>query len=365
MISKKQNQPLIVPTVQWTMSTMTSSYGECVAQPLEPGFGITFGNALRRILLGGIEGSAVTSVIIHGVNNEFSTLPGVVEDTLTILLNIKQLIIKNTKGIPGVLRLDVAKEGPVMASSITGDEHLEIVNKDLILANLSVDGKLTIEFNVECGRGYKAAAWPIEKALQADGRIYLDATFAAVRNITFDVEKTRIGKDIDYDKLILYITTDGSETPQDVLAYAVSVIKNQMAAFLHVEEMVFPIKKGVSNRTVNNYHHEEHDEYNNNGRQPERSLLPLNIPADLFLKSIDVLGLPARAHNCLVSADINRVIELVNMTEQEIISIKNFGKKSYEDLVQVMKEFGLSFDMRIDEREVIALTGEAHETSKK
>ncbi len=351
---KKKYQPLITPSVQWTNQTLTNTFGECVAQPLESGFGVTFGNALRRVLLGGIEGCAVTSVIINGVNNEFSSLHGVVEDTLNILLNIKQLVIKNTSGLPGVMRLDVSTSGPVTAASITTDEHLQIINKDLVIATLAQDGHLVIDFFVECGRGYKAAAWTIDKPLQEDGRIYIDATFAPVRNVTFEVQKTRIGKDIDYDKLVLSITTDGTESPVEVLTYAVSVIRNQCASFLYNEEVAFPLHSAQAALV-----RESSLKSTSHGAAMTEAPLMQNdnlshIPADLFLKPIDVLGLPARAHNCLASSGVHRVIDLVNMTEHQVVNIKNFGKKSYDDLVQIMKEFGLSFDMHINEKKLLS-----------
>ena len=198
----REYRPLTIPKVQWDNKSLTHTYGQLVAQPLEPGFGITIGNALRRVLLGAIEGSAVTSVIIKGVNNEFTSLPGVIEDILHLVLNIKGIIIRNTTGAPGRMTLTVTGERTVTVADIIADSHLELVNPEQVLAHVARDGNLEIEFFVESGRGYVPAQWPVGTVLQKDGRIFVDAQFAPVTKVSFDVEKTRVGSDIDYDKQI-------------------------------------------------------------------------------------------------------------------------------------------------------------------
>jgi DNA-directed RNA polymerase subunit alpha len=345
-MDKKQYQPLILPQVTWERAKLSSTYGEAAAQPLEPGFGVTLGNALRRILLGGIEGSAVTSVIIEGVNNEFSVVPGVVEDTLQLILNIKQLIIKNKSGLPGTMTLVWEGEGEVKAEQVQADEHLEVLNKDLVLAHVARDGRLAITFFVECGRGYQSAQWPVGTALQEDGRIYVDATFAPVRRVTYDVQKTRVGKNIDYDKLTLSITTDGTETPVAVLHYAVSVLRTQLEHFLTGEE----IPLNAFSRTTEKAPDTPQDE--------QASHLTIKgVPAEFLLKPIDVLEFSVRAHNCLTNANIMRIIDLVNMTEDDVLKIKNFGRKSYEEVKESMQEHGLSLGMNIKESDVLDLLG--------
>ena len=238
-MSNRTYQPLTIPKLEWKQDTLTRQQGKLVAQPLEPGFGITFGNALRRILLGGLEGSAVTSVIIKGVNNEFSSLDGVNEDAMQVILNCKEICVRNETGEPGKMHLSVNEAGEVRASSITADEHLEVLNPDHVIAHVAQGGTLDIEFFVEPGRGYRPAQWPEDTAIQEDNRIYLDATFSPVRNVTFDVEKTRVGKDIDYDYLTLFIQTDGSFTPPEALHYAVSVLRTQLEQFLVEPEIPF------------------------------------------------------------------------------------------------------------------------------
>lgn len=339
-MSKKKYQSLTIPKLSWVKETLTNTFGQIIAQPLEPGFGITLGNALRRILLGGVEGSAVTEVIIKGVNNEFATLPGVVEDVMQLILNIKGLVIKNSTGEPGRMNLKLKGKEIVYASEIVSDEHLEIINKDHVIAHMAPDGELEIEFFIAAGRGYRPAQWPMGKLLQEDNKIYLDAMFSPVRQVTFDVEKTRVGKEIDFDRLILSIHTDGSENPVDVLHYSVSVLRSQLEHFLLASEIPF---NEISSANIQD----------NPKDVKEFEELPLKgIPVDLLLKPIDELELSVRAHNCLVSAGIKRILDLVNLTEEEGLQIKNFGRKSLSEVKESMKSFGLSFGMNIKESDI-------------
>jgi DNA-directed RNA polymerase subunit alpha len=339
-MDKREYKPLIIPRVEWDKKTISSTFGELVAQPLEPGLGTTFGSAIRRVLLGAIEGAAVTSIRITGVNNEFSVIPGVVEDAMQLILNIKQIVVRNKTGSPGTMRLQFSGEGVVRVSDIQADEHLELINKDHELAHIAPDGVLEIEFFVEMGRGYQQAQWPMDKPYQENDRIYLDAMFAPVANVIFDVQKTRVGKDIDYDKLILQITTNGSELPTNVYNYAVSVLRTQLEHFLVSAEIPFnaiSVEKKedavVSHRVVD-----------------EIGLSPVVLK--LLLKPIEELELSVRAHNCLIQEGIKRVIDLVNKPEDEALKIKNFGRKSLNEVTETLNNLGLSFGMNLDEKEV-------------
>lgn len=339
-MEKKEYRPLTIPKLAWNKKELTQTYGELVAQPLEPGFGITLGNALRRILYAGVEGSAVTSIVVKGVNNEFSALPGVEEDVMQLILNIKNIVVRNTDGKPGKMHLKVKGEAVAKVADITTDEHLEVVNKEHVLAHVSQNGELEIEFFVEPGRGYKPAQWPVDKALQEDGRIYIDAMFSPIRKVMFDVEKTRVGKDIDYDKLTLRITTDGSENPLDVLHYAVSVLRTQLEHFLASAEIPFNqlsagSEEEMPGQTV------ELEQLGGKGVSPE-----------LLLKPIEELELSVRAHNCLINAGIKRILDLVNLSEDEALKIKNFGRKSLGEVKESMKAFGLGFGMNIKESQL-------------
>jgi DNA-directed RNA polymerase subunit alpha len=339
-MERKEYRPLTIPKLSWNKKELTATYGELVAQPLEPGFGITLGNALRRVLYAGVEGSAVTSIIIKGVNNEFSALAGVEEDVMQVILNIKNIVVRNKEGIPGKMHLNVKGSAVAKVADITTDEHLEVINKDYVLAHVSEHGELDIEFFVEPGRGYKAAQWPVDRALQEDGRIYIDALFSPIRKVTFDVEKTRVGKDIDYDKLTIRIETDGSENPLDVLHYAVSVLRTQLEHFLASAEIPFNQISATPEQETES-EPVEVDQLGVKGISPE-----------LLLKPIDELELSVRGHNCLINAGIKRILDLVNLSEDEVLKIKNFGRKSLGEVKESMKAFGLSFGMNIKESQV-------------
>jgi len=339
-MDKKEYKPLTVPKLTWEKKELSDTYGELTAQPLEPGFGITLGNALRRILLGGVEGAAVTSVIIKGVNNEFSSVPGVIEDTMQIMLNIKGVIVRTKDGRAGKMRLKVSGENTATVADIKADSNLELVNPEHVIAHVSDGGELDIEFFVESGRGYQPAQWPAGKALQEDDRIYIDAMFSPVRKVVFDVQKTRVGEEIDYDKLILRIHTDGSENPVDVLHYAVSVLRTQLEFFLLSAEIPFNEISALP----------EEDAQKEPVELDELGLK--GVPVELLLKPIDELELSVRAHNCLINAGVKRILDLVNLSEDEGLKIKNFGRKSLNEVKDSMKAFGLGFGMNIKESDV-------------
>jgi len=339
-MQRKEYRSLTIPRMSWNKETLSRTFGELTAQPLEPGFGFTFGNALRRLLLGGVEGSAVTAVVIKGVNNEFSALQGVVEDTMQVILNIKEIIVRNKTGEPGKMSLHIKDKNVATVADIKADDHIELINKNHVIAHIADGGSLHIEFFVEPGRGYQPAQWPVGQALQEDGRIYLDAMFSPVRKVTYDVEKTRVGKEIDYDKLILTIETDGTETPSEALHYAVSVLRTQFEHFLINPEIPF--------NEISSHQAEEKQEK----PREEHQVSLQGIPVDVLLKPIDILEFSVRAHNCLINAGIKRIIDLVNLTEDELLKIKNFGKKSFDEVKEGMTAFGLSLGMNIKESDL-------------
>ncbi len=339
-MQKKEYQSLTIPQLAWNKQTLSPTFGELVVEPLEPGFGTTMGNALRRTLLGAVEGSAVTSVIIKGVNNEFSSVPGVVEDVVQIVLNCKEIVVKNKTGQPGTMKLVVSGEGVATVADIQADDHLELINKKHIIAHVAQGGVLDIIFFVESGRGYQAAKWPLGKALQDDNRIYIDAMFSPVRKVSYDVEKTRVGTSIDYDKLLLNITTDGTESPLEVVRYAVSVVRSQLEHFLAAPEIPF---NEISRPAV-----EGKPEL-----KPEtQDIRYKGVSVELLLKPINALEFSVRAHNCLINAGIKRIIDLVNLTEDDVLKIKNFGRKSYDEVKEGMKSFGLSFGLNVKEADL-------------
>ncbi len=333
----KVYKPLTIPTVKWEKNRLSDTLGELIVQPLEPGFGVTLGNALRRVILSSVEGSAVTSIVINGINNEFSTIKGVLEDTLQILLNIKQIVVRNKTGLPGKMRLSVSGETVARVSDIIADEHLELLNSEHVIAHLSHDGNLEIDFSVETGRGYLSAQWPLNQALQSDGKIYLDAMFSPVKKVEFHVEKTRVGQSIDYDKLILIIETNAAAAPIDAMHYAASVLRTQFEHFLNTDEIPF---NEISKENIE----ADVDDTVLDADGPTKGL-----PVDLFLKPIDELEFSVRAHNCLVVAGIKRVIDLVNLTDDDLLKIKNFGRKSLREVKEILSAFGLQLGMNVKE----------------
>lgn len=342
----KTYKELILPKLSWDGKKSTDTYGELIVEPLESGYGVTMGNALRRIMLSSIEGAAVTSAVIAGVNNEFSTIPGVIEDVLHVVLNIKGIVVKNKTGQPGKMNLSIRGEGVVRASDISCDEHLEVVNKDHVIANLAADGSLDIEFHVEMGRGYQPAQWPHGKSLQQDGRIYVDAMFSPIRRVEYRVEKTRVGEKIDYDKLFLAVTTNGAVHPTDVVHYATSVLRTQLEHLLAAPEIPFnEISKVEEEEVVTSATAEQ--------KNPTKGL-----PVELFLRPIDELEFSVRAHNCLIGAGIKRVIDLVNLTDEDVLKIKNFGRKSLREVKEILQAFSLQLGMNVKELDLKRLIKE-------
>jgi DNA-directed RNA polymerase subunit alpha len=336
-MQNKEYKPLTIPNISWEQSKSTDVFGQLIAEPLETGFGTTLGNALRRVILSSIEGAAVTSVVMKGTNNEFSSVSGIVEDVVDVMLNIKGIVIKNTTGLPGKMTLRKTGEGVALAGDIETDEHLEVLNSDHVIAHVASDGDLDIEFFVETGRGYQVSQWPAGQPLQEDGRIFLDALFSPIKRVEYHVEKTRVGKTIDYDKLIFDVHTDGSIHPQDVIQYATSVLRTQLEHFLLAAEIPFNEISKVEEE-------EPAQAVTSQLEGPTKGL-----PVELFLKPIEELEFSVRAHNCLVSAGVKRVIDLVNINEEDILKIKNFGRKSLREVKEILKAFKLHFGMNIKE----------------
>jgi DNA-directed RNA polymerase subunit alpha len=303
------------------LETLTSTYGKFFAEPLERGFGLTLGNALRRVLLSAIEGAAVTSVRIVGVVHEFSTVPGVKEDVTDIILNIKQLRLKLNCDHPKTLTLKAAGEGEVRASQLTPDADLEVLTPDLYLCGLDKDGRLDMELEVRHGRGYVPADRNKREGMPVD-EIPIDAIFSPVRRVNFQVEDTRVGQATDYNKLILEVWTDGSVLPQDAVAYAAKILKDHLAIFINFEE-----EPEAAEETV--------DEVR------ERMVENLSRP-------VDELELSVRSANCLKNSNIRYIYELVEKTEAEMLKTKNFGRKSLNEIKEILAGMGLSLGMKLE-----------------
>ncbi|MBI5376249.1 MAG: DNA-directed RNA polymerase subunit alpha [Candidatus Schekmanbacteria bacterium] len=313
--------------VECDEETKTAMYSRFVAEPLERGFGTTIGNSLRRILLSSIEGAAPTSIRIDGVNMKFTSLPGVVEDVTDIILNLKQLRVKMHSDGPKTVYIKAKGEGEVKASDIEHDNDIEIMNPDLHLATLDSDGKFEAEIEIEKGRGYVPAE-KNEKEKNPIGVIAIDSIFSPVRKVNYRIESARIGQETDYDRLLLEVWTDGSITPDDALGQAAKILKDYMTPFINFDET------------------EMLESSSSEGPSEDKEKVRLS---ENLLRSVDELELSVRSQNCLKNANIRTIGELVQKTEQEMLKTKNFGRKSLNEIKQLMTQMGLSLGMKIDE----------------
>jgi DNA-directed RNA polymerase subunit alpha len=285
------------------------NYAKFVIEPLERGFGITLGNALRRILLSSIPGAAVTYMKIDGVLHEFSTIPGMVEDTIALMLNLKGLPVKLNTEEPKVLTLSVSGARDVTAADIAPDADVEVLDPSYRLATLSSkDARLSMEIGVEKGRGYVMA----DKQRNVEhmiGLIPLDSIFSPIRKVNFSVDDTRVGQSVDYDRLTIEIETNGSITPDDALSTAAAIMQEQLDLFVSFTNRAEPLPEAPPNEW--------------------------DVP-------VETLNLSVRSFNCLKRAGISKVSELLDLTEDEIMKMRNFGRKSLDEIKQVLAEKGLS-----------------------
>lgn len=304
----------------------TPTYAKFIAEPFEAGYGHTVGNSLRRVLLSSIEGAAISSIKIDGVNHEFQSIDGVVEDVTDIVLNLKKVLIVSQKRDAVSLLIKANKAGAVTASDIQLDAGIEIVNPDQVICTLDSKRSFEAEIEVKTGRGY----YPGEqnkKEEQAIGVIPIDSLFSPVRLVKYAVENTRVGQITDYDKLILEIWTDGRITPDDALKQSSSILKHHLDVFDRVSEEQFEFESQQS----------EVSEEQNKLRK-------------LLNMSVNEIELSVRAANCLNNANITTVGELAMKTEQEMLKYRNFGKKSLNEIKEKLEALGLSLGMKFDER---------------
>ena len=305
-------------------SSYTDTYGKFIAAPFERGYGVTLGSSLRRVLLSSIEGSAVTSLKIAGAPHEFSTIPGVVEDVPEIILNIKELILNSHSKIPKTIYIKKDSKGEVKAKDIQVDETIEIINPDLHIATLSKEAKFHVEMEVSRGRGYVPAEMN-KKEERVVGLIPIDSIFTPVKKVNFYVENTRVGQRTDYDKLILDIWTNGAITPKDALLYASNILQRHLDIFVNFGQLP-----------------EEYTE-----EEPEMTKEELALYEKLRLP-ISELELCVRSSNCLREANIKTIADLVKRGEDEMLSFKNFGKKSLTEIKELLLGMGLTLGMQVD-----------------
>ena len=303
--------------------TLTPFYGKFIAEPFERGFGITIGNSLRRVLLSSLQGAAIVSVKIDGVLHEFSTVPGVKEDVTEIILNLKEVRLKlHTEG-PKTIR--VKMEGPKLlkAGDIQTGDAVEVLNPEHYIATLSKDAKLSMEMAVKMGRGYVPAERNKEEN-QSIGAIPIDAIFSPIKKVNYTVTNARVGQITDYDKLTFEVWTDGSLSPEEAVAHGARILRNQLSIFITFEEEE-EIEMAISEEQDGN------DKLNEN-----------------LFRSVDELELSVRSANCLKHANIKLIGDLVQKTEAEILATKNFGRKSLNEIKEILGEMGLSLGMKLE-----------------
>ncbi len=307
--------------IEIDQETNTNTYGKFVCEPLERGFGITIGNALRRILLSSLQGAAIVSVKFDDVVHEFSSIPGVLEDVTDIILNLKEIKLKTLDVEEAVIRINRAGEGTVSAGDIETDGFVEILDPNQHIASLNKEGRLNMEMVVKMGKGYV----PAERLKEENtpiGIIAIDAAFSCVKKVNYVVTNSRVGQVTDYDKLTLEVWTDGSVFPEDAVAFAAKILKEQMNPFINFEEEVEPVEEEEVR---------EEEEVNEN-----------------LFRPVSDLELSVRSANCLQNAKINLIGELVQKTDAEMLKTKNFGRKSLNEIKAILADMGLSLGMKLD-----------------
>jgi DNA-directed RNA polymerase subunit alpha len=301
--------------------TLTERYGMFTAQPFERGFGTTIGNSLRRILLSQIEGAAITAVRIEGVAHEFSPIPGVVEDATDIILNLKQIPFKMMTEGTRTVRLTVDRSGEVLSGQIETGADVEVLDRQMHVATIGEGGKLSIEMRLKSGRGYVSADRNFDEDLPL-GYIPIDSVHSPVRKVNYAVEAARLGQMTDYDKLTLECWTNGAISPQDAIGQAAKLLKDHMTIFINFEETTEVVEETV-----------------------ERGSSQMN---EILNRSVEELELSVRSYNCLKNANIQSIGDLVQKTEAEMLRTKNFGRKSLNEIKEILGGLGLAFGMKPD-----------------
>ena len=316
--------------IKFDEETLTNAYGKLVAEPLERGFGTTIGNALRRVLLSSIEGAAVVAVKIPGVLHEFSTIKGVKEDVVDIILNIKKLRFKLYSNGKKIVTIKAKGPKSITGSDIQRDISLELLNPEQVIATLDKDAKFEAELYVKKGKGYVPAELNKEEEFPVD-MLAVDSIFTPVKKVNFTVEKARVGRATDYDRLVMEIWTDGSITPERAISQAASIVIEHMYLFILEEE-------------------KEEEEESISIEEDKLAHLVSEDPIfnSNLLKSVEELELSVRSYNCLKNANIKTIADLVQKTEQEMLRTKNFGRKSLNEIKEILHGMGLRLGMRVD-----------------
>jgi DNA-directed RNA polymerase subunit alpha len=301
--------------------SLTNTYGKFVAEPLERGFGITLGNTLRRVLLSSLQGAAITSLKVDGVEHEFMAIPEVAEDVTDIILNLKEVLLQIHSNEPKTIRIDAEGPREITAGDIVADGQVEVLNPGHHVLTLSEGGRIRMEMTARRGRGYV----PAERNKvpgQPIGTIPIDALFSPIRKVNYQVTNARVGQQTDFDKLTLEVWTDGSVAPADAVAFAAKIMKEQLSIFINFDETEDPVS--------------------------EVTAIPEQVLNENLFRSVDELELSVRSANCLQNANIKTIGDLVQKTEAEMLKTKNFGRKSLKEIKEILSEMGLSLGMKLE-----------------
>ncbi len=319
----KNWRDLIKPKqLQVEKETLSTTYGKFFAEPFERGFGTTLGNSVRRVLLSSLQGAAITSVRIKGVQHEFSSVPGVTEDVTDIILNLKGVRLRLHSSDQATIRIIHKGEGVVTAADIMVPHNVEVMNPDHHIATCGKDAVLEVEMTVKLGKGYVAADRNRDDKAPV-GTIPIDAIFSPITKVNFVVSNARVGQMTDYDKLTMEVWTDGSVTPEDAVAFAAKIVKEQLSIFINFDEGTEP-----------QYAEESVDD-------------DAKVNENLY-RTVDELELSVRSANCLKNAGIKLIGELVSKSEAEMLKTQNFGRKSLNEIKDILTDMGLTFGMRLD-----------------
>lgn len=308
-------------------SSYTTHYGKFIAEPFERGYGVTLGNSLRRILLSSIEGSAITSIRIEGVDHEFSTIPGVMEAVTDIVLNIKGVVLRSHSRVPKTIYVKADKKGEIRAKNIICDETVEIINPDHVIATLTQDIPFNIELEVAKGRGYVTAELNKKDTLPV-GAIAIDSIFTPIIKVNYLVENTRVGQRTDYDRLIVEVWTNGAIQPKEALLYAANIQQRHLDVFVSYGQLP-----------------EEEEEEEEISAEEEAIYEKLRLP-------VSELELSVRSANCLKDANIRTIADLVKKTESELLGFRNFGKKSLNEINDLLVVMNLHLGMKVDPKKL-------------
>lgn len=323
-VSKNWTSMIRPVALEADTDSMMANYGKFVAKPLERGYGQTLGNSLRRVLLSSLQGAGIVAMRIDGVSHEFGTINNVKEEVSEIILNLKEVRFKIKEKEDVILILEKTGEGPVKAGDISTNASVEVLNPELVIANISSGGSIRMELKVARGKGYVTAIDNQDSFDLPVGWVYLDTLFSPVNRVNYTVTNSRVGKRTDYDKLVLEVWTNAGVDPQDAIAFSSKILRDQLSVFLNFED---------------------EEEIARIESKPQQTASPAN---NALLKPVSELELSVRSANCLQNANIQYIYELVSKTEGEMLRTKNFGRKSLNEIKEILSTMGLGLGMKVD-----------------